>query len=95
MERRRDVLRDSAGRAYELWTVASGDKAADVFCCLTCAGLVSVTFPDDLNKHCCGECGSCDGTGTVEVPHPRWGSLSCPSPTVARRCPECAGGEVA
>jgi DnaJ-class molecular chaperone len=38
------------------------------------------------------ECPECEGYG--EVRHPRWGSRSCPEPTIT--CPVCRGnGEVA
>ena len=37
------------------------------------------------------ECETCNGSG--EVQHPRWGSRTCPEPTIT--CRECGGrGEV-
>ncbi len=36
-------------------------------------------------------CPACDGEGVVEVDHPRYGTPSCPEPTVRRTCGPCEG----
>lgn len=37
-------------------------------------------------------CETCGGEGVVAVEHPRWGSITCPDPTLDVPCPDCRGG---